>query len=112
VKIVVSVIDGMRGRAAEGVRVSLVIHQATEPPIRADGLTDTRGNFRYSAGSEGLAYTRNCGFQIDVDEYFASLGIVASCKQIALQARLTDTDGECHLVAVITPFALAGAVIR
>ncbi len=112
VEIMVSVLDGMHGRPAEGVQVSLVIRQVGEPAIRVGGLTSSRGNFRYSSGAEGQVYAENCGVLIDVDAYFTSLGIVAGYKQIALQVRLANTDDECHIVTIITPFAHVAASIR
>ncbi len=111
-KVNVSVIDGMHGRPAEGVQVSLVIGQAGESVTRVGGLTGSRGNFRYSYEAESWAYGGNCGVVIDVDAYFTSLGIVAGYKQIALQVRLANTDGECHIVTIITPFAHLAASIR
>jgi 5-hydroxyisourate hydrolase-like protein (transthyretin family) len=112
VKIRVSVIDGVHGRPAEGVQVSLVISQVREPSIQVGGHTDSYGNFSYSSGAESPAYAENCGVLIEVDAYFASLGIMAGYKQIALQLRLANACGEHQIVTIITPYAHVAASIR
>ena len=107
-EIKVSVIDGMLGRPAEGVGVSLVIRQVTEPAIRVSGLTDSSGNFGYSAGAQ----SRNCNVLIDVDTYFTSLGMVAGYQQMALEVRLAAAGSPCRIVAIIAPYVHVAASVQ
>jgi 5-hydroxyisourate hydrolase-like protein (transthyretin family) len=104
-KITVSVFDGVYGRPAAGVEVSVLRKPAGEPSSRYAGLTDSRGDFTCTAAGEDLSNGQHCTVQLDVDAYFASLGMVAGYKQTSLEARILDSAHEHRIMAVITPFA-------
>lgn len=104
-KLIVSVFDGVYGRPAAGVDVSIHCEPIGEPPVRSAGLTDSLGNFTYAAANETNMHNgQHCTVWLDVDAYFASLGIVAGYKQTALVARITDAEREHRIMTVITPF--------
>jgi 5-hydroxyisourate hydrolase-like protein (transthyretin family) len=103
VNITVTVIDGVSGHPAEGVEVT-VIGRSIGEQSRLDGLTDVRGNFTYSAESERLSrgeYT----VELDVDAYFASLGIVAGYKHVTILVRVVAAQADYRIGTLITPFA-------
>jgi hypothetical protein len=102
-KIIISVFDGVYGRPAAGVGVSVLCEPVGEPSVRSAGLTDSRGNF--TAKGEDMPHGQHCTVRLDVDAYFGSLGIVAGYKQTALVARIIDGEREHRIVTVITPFA-------
>jgi 5-hydroxyisourate hydrolase-like protein (transthyretin family) len=103
-KIIVSVFDGVYGRPAAGVEVSVLREPAAEPSSRYAGLTDAFGTFICPATSEDLSRGQHCTVRLNVDSYFASLGIVAGYKKAELEARIIDSVHEHRVMAVITPF--------
>jgi len=107
VNITVTVIDGISGHPADGVKVTIVSRPAGGPPRRLGGLTDAQGNFMYSSGVERLAGSEGYTVELDVDAYFTSLGIVARYKQIALLVRILNTEKDYRIGTLITPFAHA-----
>jgi 5-hydroxyisourate hydrolase-like protein (transthyretin family) len=107
VNIALSVIDGVSGLPAEGVEVTVVGRPAGERSPRLRGLTDAQGNFTYSTGVERSPNGENYTVEIDVDAYFASLGIVAGYKQLSILVRVASTEREYRIGVLITPFAHA-----
>jgi 5-hydroxyisourate hydrolase-like protein (transthyretin family) len=112
VNIAVSVIDGVSGLPAEGVDVAVVGPPAGERSPRLRGVTDAQGCFSYSSGSVRIPNGEHYTVEIDVDSYFASLGIVAGYKQIAILVRVVSTEQEYRIGVLITPFAHATWSVR
>lgn len=110
--ITVSVIDGVSGLPAEGVEVTLVGGPAAERAHRMHALTDAQGNFTYSPGAERVSNGGQYAVELDVDAYFASLGIVAGYKHVAILVRVANTEKEYRIGALITPFAHATWSVR
>jgi 5-hydroxyisourate hydrolase-like protein (transthyretin family) len=104
-KIIVSVFDGVYGRPAAGVEVSVLREPATEPSSRYAGRTDAFGTFTCTATSDDICRGQHCTVRVDVDGYFASLGIVAGYKKAVLESRIIDSTHEHRVMSVITPFA-------
>lgn len=105
--ITITVIDGLSGHPADGVGVTVVGRLAGEAARRLNGFTDPRGKFTYAAGSEHPSDGTDYTVELDVDAYFASLGIVAGCKQVTIRVRVVSTQTDYRIGALITPFAHA-----
>jgi 5-hydroxyisourate hydrolase-like protein (transthyretin family) len=105
--LVINVIDGMRGYAAEGINVNITYQPPEEPSLEAQGLTDSCGNFTFSTGKDGLIGGQTFMVQLALDSYFTSLGLTASYKQIALLIRVPDIERGHMIRTVITPSAHA-----
>lgn len=104
-RIDVSVVDGVYGRPAAGMEVSVMHDTVAAPSGRSTGLTDSDGNFTCAiAADEDLTDGQNCTVRLDVDAYFASFGIAAGYKQVTLTVRAIDCEHEHRIVTVITPF--------
>jgi 5-hydroxyisourate hydrolase-like protein (transthyretin family) len=112
VNITVTVIDGISGHPAEGIEVTVLGQAAGEQDRRVDGLTDMQGNFMYSPEPKRLSTGEHYTVELDVDAYFASLGIVAGYKQITMLVRLVSTQTDYRIGTLITPFAHATWNIR
>jgi hypothetical protein len=102
----VNVMDGVYGRPAEGVEVSIVFGSPWEPDGKSSGRTDFKGNFSYSAAEDSIIRSQCCSIRLDVDAYFTSLGIIAGWTQMTLLTRIIDSGYTHQVVAVITPFIL------
>jgi 5-hydroxyisourate hydrolase-like protein (transthyretin family) len=105
VNITLTVIDGVSGRAADGVAVTVVGRLAGEQTFRLDGHTDEEGNFSYSPGAGRRTNGEDYTVRLDVDAYFASRGIVAGYKQVTIMVRVVHTQTDYRIGALITPFA-------
>lgn len=108
----VTVIDGVSGRPAEGVEVTIVGRPTEEPTLRLHGLTDEEGNFTYRPGADRLSNGEYYTVQLDVDAYFASLGMVVAYKQVTIQVRVASGRLDFRLGALITPCSLATWSLR
>jgi 5-hydroxyisourate hydrolase-like protein (transthyretin family) len=107
VNVTVTVIDGVSGQPADGVEVTVVGRLAGEEIRRLDGFTDSQGNFTYSSGAEQPSNGTDYTVELDVDAYFASLGIVAGYKQVTILVRVLSTQTDYRIGTLITPFAHA-----
>lgn len=105
--ITVTVIDGISGHPADGVEVTVTGRVAGEEIHRMDGLTDAQGNFTYSSGAEQSSNGQDYTVELDVDAYFASLGIVPGYKQVSVLVRVVSPRADYRIGTLITPFAHA-----
>lgn len=110
--ITVTVIDGTSGHAADGVEVTVVGELAGEHTRLKVGFTDSRGNFTYSPEEERLAGGECYTVQLNIDEYYASLGMLAGYKQVTILVRIVDTQADYSIGTLITPFAHATWGVR
>lgn len=104
-QIIVSVIDAVYGRPAAGVEVSVSLEPSGQDPGRSTGPTDALGNFSFSTGGDDLSGVQQCTLRLDVGSYYASLGIVAGCKEISMVARTLNAERETRIATVISPFS-------
>lgn len=115
--ITVKVIDGIHGRPAEGVDVRVACFggdpgggQVEMAAEMAKGQTDISGQARYT---EQLAErAKRYSVEIDVDKYFASLGIISCQQKITILFRVLDPADEYRVVSVLTPFMQATYCVR
>lgn len=110
--ITVTVIDGTSGLPAEGVEVTLVGRLTAERTGYLHALTDAQGSFTYTPGAERLSNGETYTVELDVDAYFASLGIMAGYKQIAILVRVINMEKDYRIGVLITPFAHATWSVR
>lgn len=110
--IIVTVIDGVSGHPAEGVEVTIVGRPAGEQRLRLRGLTDEEGNFIYSPVAERLSKGEYYTVELDVDAYFASLGMVAGYKQVTILVRVVNTQTNYKIGTLITPCSHATWSVR
>jgi 5-hydroxyisourate hydrolase-like protein (transthyretin family) len=104
VNITLTVIDGVSGRAADGVAVTVAGRLAGEETFRLDGHTDEEGNFTYSPGAGRRINGEDYTMGLNVDSYFASRGIMAGYKQVTILVRVVNTQTDYRIGALITPF--------
>jgi 5-hydroxyisourate hydrolase-like protein (transthyretin family) len=107
VNITITVIDGVSGHPADGVEVAVVGRPIGEEVRCLEGRTDIQGNFTYSPESERLSKGEYYTVELDVDAYFASLGLVAGYKQVTILVRVLNTQSDYRIGTLITPFAHA-----
>jgi len=100
-----SIIDGISGRPADDVRVTVVGRLAGEQIHRLDGHTDRQGNFMYPSGPERSGNGEDYMVEVDVDAYFASQGIVPGYKQVTIVVRVVNSLTNYRIGLLITPFA-------
>jgi len=112
VSITVTVIDGRSGFPAEGVVVTIVGRPGRDQAFQVHGLTDARGDFTCARTTELLVKGEYYSVELDVDAYFASLGIVAGYKQITILVRVIDAQADYRMGLFVTPFAHATWGIR
>jgi len=112
VNIAVTIIDGVSGLPAEGVDVTLVGRPGADRTGRLRALTDAQGTFTYTPGAERLSKDESYTVELDVDAYFASLGIMAGYKRIAILVRVVSTQKDQRIGVLITPFAHATWSVR
>lgn len=103
--ITVTVIDGISGRPAEGVEVTIVGRPAGDQRDWVHGPTDEAGNFTYTPVAERLSKGEYYTVELDVDAYFASFGIVAGYKQVTVLVRVSGAEPDYRLGTLITPYA-------
>lgn len=106
--ITVSVIDGVSGHPADGVEVSV----ANRLAVAQTGRTDLQGNFTYSPEGERLTNGECYTVELAVDEYFASLGMLAGYKQVTILARVVNTHRDYRIGVLIAPFLHAAWSVR
>ncbi|NKZ03745.1 hydroxyisourate hydrolase [Actinomadura latina] len=108
-----SVIDGVSGRPAEGVEVSVLGRPAGEPGRRLHGFTDPDGNFTYSSETPKIPGGGGCyDVELDVDAYYTSQGIVAGYKKVSIVVRIDGTEPDYRVGTFITPFTHATWSLR
>jgi 5-hydroxyisourate hydrolase-like protein (transthyretin family) len=112
VNITVTVIDGISGHPAEGIEVTVLGQPTGGQARRIHGLTDVQGNFMYSPDPEGISNGEHYTVELDVDAYFASLGIVAGYKQVTMLVRVVGMQTDYRIGTLITPFAHATWNVR
>ena len=105
--ITLTVIDGVSGRPADGVEVTVIGRFGGEQTHRMDGCTDLQGNITYSSGAERPSNGKDYTVELDVDAYFASRGIVAGYKQVTILVRIVDAHTDYRVGTLIMPFAHA-----
>jgi 5-hydroxyisourate hydrolase-like protein (transthyretin family) len=105
VNITVTVIDGISGRPAEGVEVTIVGRPAGDRRVWVHGPTDEAGNFTYTPVAERLSRNEHYTVELDVDAYFASFGIVTGYKQVTILVRVASAQLDYRLETLITPYA-------
>jgi 5-hydroxyisourate hydrolase-like protein (transthyretin family) len=105
--IVINVIDGVHGRPAEGVGVSIAQLRDNAPVNAVSGRTDEYGQFRYATPRDGPAARETYHMELDVDVYFGALGIVSFHKKIAVFFRIINSGSEYQIRSLITPFMQA-----
>jgi 5-hydroxyisourate hydrolase len=102
--ILVSVVDSMHGRPAEGVVVCLggQVDGAWQEIIH--GHTDEQGQFRDWYGE--LVLTRGMHrLQLDIDSYYATLGLAPYYPRVSIDFRVADPAERHHIPVQITPYA-------
>jgi 5-hydroxyisourate hydrolase-like protein (transthyretin family) len=112
VSITVTVIDGVSGHPADGVEVTVVGGLAGEQTRRMGGFTDPQGNFIYAPEGGSLVKGECYTVELDIDRYYASLGIVAGYKQVTILVRVVNTQEDYRMGMLITPFAHATWSVR
>jgi 5-hydroxyisourate hydrolase-like protein (transthyretin family) len=105
VNITVTVIDGVSGHPADGVMVAITGRLSGEQTSHAGGFTDTQGNFTHSPAADRLVRGESYAVALDVDEYYASLGLLTSYKQVTILVRIVNTQADYRIGMLITPFA-------
>lgn len=110
--ITVTVIDGVSGRPADGVEVAVAGEFAGEQIHPTSGFTDLEGNFTYSPEGETLVRGECCTVELNIDRYYASLGMVAGYKQVTILVRVVNTQEDYRIGTLITPFAHATWSVR
>lgn len=95
--ITVRVIDCLNGKGAEGVSVLLSdeLHE-----IR--GVTDEKGRFNYVNRREAGFGHDTYRLELDIDAYFATLGVIPFYRKIITAFRLLDSVEEFNIAALIT----------
>lgn len=105
--ITVTVTDGFHGKPAEGVDVCIsgVVDDIAEE--RTESRTNGSGQVTYTAGN----LTAMCGgvfqVEINVDTYFAALGVTPWNKKLVVYFRVTDVRDKYDIMSLITPYTLA-----
>ena len=105
--ITVTVIDGVSGRAANGVELTVVGELAGEQTSHTDGFTDTEGKFTYSPEKERLVRGEFYAMELNVDEYYASMGMMAGYTKVTILVRVMDMQANYRISTLITPFSHA-----
>jgi 5-hydroxyisourate hydrolase-like protein (transthyretin family) len=75
------------------------------------GRTDDGGHFTYTGGRPDLTDGETYYIEIDIDAYFATLGIISFHRKVIVSFRVLDSD-ECRIVSLITPSVQATCQIR
>lgn len=105
-RVSVSVIDSMHGRPAEGVGVAITGQPADMNDDAARARTDENGRFEFSGSRRGKNASKTYSLQLDIDTYFAAMGIVSFHERATLDFRVLNPDDDCRLVVFITPSLL------
>ncbi|GAA4094918.1 MULTISPECIES: hydroxyisourate hydrolase [Actinomadura] len=104
--ILVSVVDSMHGRPAEGVAVQLGSQIEGEWQEIAKGHTDEEGEFGAPSGELFLARGVH-RLELDIDGYYTTLGLAPFYPRVTIDFRVSDPGERHHIPVVITPFACA-----
>ena len=104
VNIIVTVIDGVYGRLAEGVGVAISSRASSGQPERIQGCTDERGEFTYEDRRYGSFSRYNYALEIDVAAYFATLGTVSAYRKVTVTFKAVNAGELYNVTAQITPF--------
>jgi 5-hydroxyisourate hydrolase-like protein (transthyretin family) len=110
--ITVTVIDGVHGQPAEGIEVSIVSRHNGLQVDETKGHTDGRGQLEYSDRHPSPASGVTYHVEIDIDSYFATLGIVSWHKKVATLFRVLDPEDAYQIVSLITPFTQVMSCVR
>lgn len=102
--IIVTVIDGVYGRPAEGVGVVISIRPPGGQAERIRGRTGEDGEFTCAGLRDGPFNGDNYHLELDVDAYFATLGTASAYRNVAVTFRALATGECCNITASITPF--------
>jgi 5-hydroxyisourate hydrolase-like protein (transthyretin family) len=110
--ITVTVIDGMHGQPAEGIEVAIVSRQDGVPVEQVRGHTDRHGQLEYSDQCADRTGPASYHVEIDIDAYYATLGIVSWHKKVATFFRVLNPEDTYRVSSFITPFAQATSCAR
>jgi 5-hydroxyisourate hydrolase len=101
----VRVLDWVYGRPAADMRVRLSRDHGGEWHEEASGRTDVDG---YLTGWPPGNMTRGIHrLDVDLDEYFAGIGVMPFYPRITIIFRVTDLTASYHIPVLITPHAYA-----
>jgi 5-hydroxyisourate hydrolase-like protein (transthyretin family) len=104
----IRVVDCQNGRAAESV--SLVLSGPHAQLAR--GSTDEKGIFRYSGSSNGDSHHGVYQLDLDIDSYYASLGLIPFYRKIATILRLADAEQDYVVAVLITANSFVSYVTK
>jgi 5-hydroxyisourate hydrolase-like protein (transthyretin family) len=110
--ITVTVIDGMHGQPAEGIEVAIMSHLDGIPVEEVRGHTDRHGQVEYSNRHASRVVPSAYHVEIDIDAYYATLGIVSWQKKVITFFRVLDPEDAYRVSSFITPFAQAMSCVR
>jgi 5-hydroxyisourate hydrolase-like protein (transthyretin family) len=110
--IIVTVIDGVYGRPAEGVGVAISIRPPGGQAERICGRTGEDGEFAYPGLRDGPFNGDNYHLELDVDAYFATLGTASAYRSVAVTFRAIAAGERYNVAASITPFGHTITLIR
>lgn len=99
--IAIKVMDGVLGRPAEGIAVSIASQSDGVHAELARGFTDSSGRFGFAPREAPVG--ENYRIELDVDRYYASLGIVASYKKATVVLRVPDPGADHQILTLVTP---------
>jgi len=102
--VLVSVVDGIHGQPANGVRVQLSRSNGNATASAVSGYTNEEGQFRFvetSPYSGGVTYS----VELDVDRYFSVIGIASFYRRTTLMFRVLNANDEYRIRFLITPFS-------
>lgn len=102
-KVTVSVVDCAQGRPAEGVAGRLERRVDGVWTEQAKGRTDECGSITWGR----VPSPAKCVYRIelDVDQYFATLGIVPTHPWVTIVFRVLDPAADQHIPVLMTPHA-------
>lgn len=109
--ITVIVFDGVHGQPAEGIAVSIGRHSHDSQIGIGQGHANEKGQFRYAANRSDITDGETYYIEINIESYFATLGIASSQRRIIIFFRVFGED-EFRIASLITPFAQTTCQIR
>jgi 5-hydroxyisourate hydrolase-like protein (transthyretin family) len=98
-----SVVDSMYGQPAGGVLVTVARREQDDWRTVLSRRTDQRG--RLGSGSDTPLAPGLYRVVLDAVGYFATLGIVPSCLEIAIVLRLSGDEESRHVLIGLSPHA-------
>jgi 5-hydroxyisourate hydrolase-like protein (transthyretin family) len=104
--ILVSVVDSLHGQPAEGVGVHIESRIDGVWREVVQGKTDQNGEFRPLNGGPLPKYGIY-RLELDIDAYYATLGLAPFYAKVTIDFRICDTGAEHHIPVLITLFACA-----